>query len=462
MTSTSETRWLRVLAIIPSSAMAFMDQSILPVALPVIQTEFGSSSALLQWTVNSYLLAIAVFVLMGGKLADRIGHRQAFLLGMVVFAFFSALCSLSPNVEYLIAARAFQGIGAAIMFPAQISLIAMSFPPSARGRATGIVVSMGSAFLVLGPMIGGLLTEWLSWRWIFWINLPIAAVGILLSLFLLPATPARPSKIDLLGFGYFTVFASFLTLIFMQGQDWGWRSDKILGSALLVIITLILLIKREKATAHPFLKLELFKYPVFSAINVSIAITQIILMITVFRTIYTEEILGYTPTQTGLIVSLSSFPVLFFSYIGGVLTDKVSPKLPIVLGYIFIIISFFWLGFAPTPPLVSYFCAQLLFAMGIPFILTPSYSMTMGAIPADQLGNAFGMVSTLRNLAATIGLALIYLFIDLEKNRLIANVGPRMAEIISFSSIHFLLGALMIIAFITAFFFHQKKTLNQK
>ncbi len=254
MAEATKIEWLRVAAIVPSTAMVFMDQSILPVALPSIQAEFSALNTPLQWTVNSYLLAMAVFTLIGGTLADRIGHRKMYLCGMVLFAAFSALCSLSPSVDFLVMARALQGFGAAIMVPSQTALVASSFPPSARGRATGIVVSVGSAFLVIGPWIGGVLIEALSWRWIFWINLPIAVVGILLAFFILPRIPGRDLKIDWFGFMYFAVFAIFSTLFFMQGQDWGWFSVKIIFSAALTLISIFLLIRRDRRAKHPFLQ----------------------------------------------------------------------------------------------------------------------------------------------------------------------------------------------------------------
>lgn len=460
MSDSLKTRWLRIGAIIPSSALAFMDQSILPVALPVIGEEWNIQGGSLQWTVNAYLLAMAVFILIGGKWGDRVGHRRAYLWGIALFALSSALCGLSPNLPCLIAARALQGLGAALIFPAQTSLIATSFPPAFRGQATGIIISIGSTFLILGPVIGGFLTEALSWHWIFWINLPIAALGILLTLAILPATPGHPEKTDLWGFLYFGIFATLLTLFFMQGPDWGWRSGPIALCALFCLVSLILLFRREKMAKHPFLQLALFKRPLFAAINVSIAITQFILMITVFRTIYTEEILGYTPFQAGLILSVSASPVLFFSYIAGFLADKISPKLPIVLGYLSLIFSFFWFGWIPTPSLTSYFVASLLFGMGIPLIFTPSYSMAMSAIPREQLGGAFGMIATVRMFAGTIGLALIFVFVNAEQARRLPRGGERLAEIGSFSAVHFLLGTLLIVAFLTAFFFQRRKSVH--
>jgi EmrB/QacA subfamily drug resistance transporter len=460
--TTSETRWLRVVAIAPAVAMSFMDQSILPVALPTIQQEFGAADAPLQWTVNVYLLTTSVFILLGGKFGDRYGHRKTYLAGLILFGLFSALCSLSSNVWFLIAARALQGLGAAIMFPSQTSLIAMSFPPHSRGRATGIVVSIGALFAVLGPLIGGFLTEHLSWHWIFWINMPITIAGVILSLWLLPETPVKKEgKIDRFGFVYFALFATAITMVFMQAPDWGWGSFKILFCLALSLLSLLFLFKREKKAAHPFLEITLFKRPIFAAINMTIAITQFIMMISVFRTIYTEEILGYSPTETGLITSLSCLPLLFASYLAGFLADKISPKLPIGLGYLFIVSSFFWLGANPTPSLHGYFIALLIFGIGIPFIFTPSYTVAMSTLPPAKFGVAFGLIATLRTFAGTMGLSLIYLLVKWVQSVRLVQEGARSAEISSFSFIHYFLGISMIGAFLFSFFTHRRKAAHQ-
>lgn len=450
-------KWLGLIAVIPGIAMAFMDQSILPVALPVIQKQFQASSVALQWSVNAYLLSIAIFVLAGGKIGDQIGHRKTFLIGISIFVFFSALCGISPNIETLVAARTFQGLGAALMYPAQTALLASLFPPQERGRANGFIVSIGSLFLIAGPMIGGYLTESLTWRWIFYINVPIAVIGIILALWFLPCSHPGKGKIDTLGFIYFAICSTTATIFFMQVQEWGFLSPKSLICVVAAILFLCLTIIRESKAAHPFLDLSLFKQPVYSAININIFFTQFILMIVVFRTIYIEEVLGFSPTQTGLITSVSSLPVFFFSFIGGYLTDKVNPKLPIALGYILLVFSFFWLAIFSTPTLPGLFLALLAFGIGIPLVFTPSYTTAMSAVPPQKMGLAFGMVSTLRNLAATIGLALIGLFVAQFEKSSPSVLGPKQSEIASFSAIHLLLGVLMVIAFIFAFAFHNRK-----
>lgn len=451
-------KWLGFFALIPGLAMTFLDQTILPVALPTIQRELGASDLYLQWSVNAYLLVIAMFVLVGGKLSDRIGHQKICLLGIICFAFSSALCGLSSNVGILIGARALQGIGASLLFPSQTALLNLIVPSSERGRMIGLNVSIGSIFLMLGPLIGGYLTEMISWRWIFWVNLPIAAIGLILIKLYLPNPKPGHEKIDVRGFSYFALGCWSLVTVLMQGQIWGWLSLKTGVLLIFSIVNWLLLIRREKRSPYPFLDLGLFKHSTFASINVSISIIQFILMITVFRAIYFQENLGYSPSQTGLLTFFSTAPVLFLSPVGGYLSDKISPKLPIAIGYVSLILSFFGLGFFSTPHLTGLMTCLLLFGIGIPMIFTPSYSSAMGSVPPQKIGVAFGMVATLRNFAATFGLALIGLLINIvEKNRLSSHSTSE-AQITAFSVVHFVLGFLLIGAFATAFAFYRRKS----
>lgn len=451
-------KWLGLLAILPAQGMIFMDQTILPVALPTIQREFGASDISLQWCVNSYLLLMTMFSLAGGKIGDRLGHRRGFLIGLLCFTLASIFCALSTSVNALIFSRAAQGLGAALMIPTVIALFSSLFSPHERGKATGINSSIGSLFMILGPLIGGYFTESFSWRWIFWINVPIALLGGILSLRLLPSPSSSKTKIDGFGLTYFALCSAGAVIFFMQGEKWGWFSSSSLISISITLASLFFLVRREKKTSHPFMDLSLFRRPVYAAINISISITAFILMISVFRAIYFQTTLAYTPSQAGFITFLSCLPVLFFSLIGGYLSDKVSPKLPIALGYVLIIYSFFWLGFFPTPSLTSLLVSTMIFGMGIPLIFTPSYSAAMKDLPPQKLGVAFGMVTTLRSLASTMGIALIGAFMTIFKESRVETLGERSAEIYSFSAIHFVLAFLMILAFAAAFILHRRKS----
>ena len=414
-------KWLGLSALVPALGMIFLDYTILPVALPTIRTLLGGGETELQWTVNAYLLVIAVLVLAGGKLCDRIGHRRAFILGMLVFAAASALCGLSPNILWLIGARALQGIGAALIFPSTTALLMSLFPPSERGQANGINVSVSSLFLILGPLIGGYFVENVSWKWIFWVNPPLALIGILLVVLFIPISPKGEGKIDLWGFLAFAICSSSFVTGFMQAREWGWASLPILSLFGICFLSGILLIWREKKAEHPFLDLSLFKHPVFKAVNISVFATQFILMITVFRAIFFQEALDWSAMQTGVVSFISTIPVLFVSPIGGLLSDRFGPKIPIAIGYACLIFSFFWLPFFVQSPVWVILIGLSAMGFGIPLVLTPSYASAMGAVPPKKAGSAFGTISTMRTLGSAIGVAMIGSFIDNVQYRAFKN-----------------------------------------
>ena len=453
-----KTSWKKFSALIPVTALTFLDQTIVPVALPAIQQQMDGSNTSLQWCVNAYLLAIAVFVLISGKLSDRIGHKNALIWGVSGFILFSTLCGLSDRIWVLIGARALQGLSAAFMLPAQTAMIGHIFPPERRGRATGMIVSVGSLFLILGPLVGGYLTQAISWRWIFWINWPIGVFGLWLIFKFLPVSEPGKGKIDLWGFAFFAIGTSSLTIMFMQVADWGWVSSKMLLSSCLALVSFFLLFKREKITAHPFLDLTLFKRPLFAAINISVFTIQFIIMITVFRTLYFQDVLNYSPFQTGLITFASSSPILFMAPLAGFLSDRFNPRLPIACGYLLLIFSFFYLAFLSTSSLPSLMIALFAFSIGIPFIFTPSFSSAIASVPKQKTGVAMGMIITLRMLGGTIGLALIHLFVSMVQGIHLEVEGKRLAEISSFSWVHFVLGFILIIAFAITFVFHSRKS----
>lgn len=454
---TTEKTWKKFLALVPVVALNFMDQTILPVALPAIRNEMGASSTELQWSVNAYLLAIAIFVLVSGKLSDRIGHKKALIIGISGFVFFSTLCGLSQNIWMLIISRAFQGLSAAFMFPSQTAMIARIFPPEKRGKATGMIVSIGSLFFILGPLVGGYLTQAASWRWIFWINWPIGIVGLWLIYRFLPSSERAEGKIDFFGFCFFALGIGSLTSLLMQVAQWGWASSGSVILALLSCLSTVLLVYREKKARHPFLDLTLFKYPAYTAINISVSTIQFILMITVFRTLYFQQVLEYTPFQTGGIMFISSLPMLFMAPLAGFLSDRFGHIFPVFCGYVILIGSFFWFAFFDVPTLLELLVALLAFSVGVSFIFTPSYSSAIASVPSRKAGVAMGMIITLRMLSGTIGLALIHLFMALVEGYHLQDKGKRMAEIMSFSAVHFVLGSFLVVACIMTLTLHSKK-----
>lgn len=454
-------KWLGFSAFVPAVALGFMEQSILLVALPTMQGDLNATNLELQWCVNAYLLAIAIFVLISGKIGDRIGHRSALWWGIVGFALSSLVCGASQNPALFIVARAFQGLSAALMFPSQTAMIPRLFPPEQRGQANGMIVSIGSLFLIIGPLIGGYLTEHLSWRWIFWINIPIAGVGLYLIRAFLPKVEPTKSRIDFPGFIYFAISIGALTTCLMEAANWGWESVVTWSLMAVAVLFAFFLLSRERKAPHPFLELTLFKKPLFAAININVAIVQFIMMVSVIRSIYFQDILRYTPAQTGWMIFASACPVFFMSTISGWLSDRFSPKLPIAIGYVALIISFVWFGFSPTPGLVSLLIALIVFGIGLPSILTPSFASAMSAVPLEKTGVAFGVILTLRMLGGAVGLALINLFVSGVQHSQMEKMGLEEASIFTFSRVHFALALLILLAFAATFVLYKRKSAHQ-
>ena len=496
-------KWWGLLALMPAQAMIFVDQTVLPVALPTIQKQFQASQIQLQWSINAYLLVTAILVLAGGKMGDWIGHRRAFSWGTLIFAIASAICGLAPDATWLIGARALQGIGAALLMPALTALIMSLFPAGERGKAIGINVSVGSIFLILGPLIGGYLTQTFSWRWIFWINLPIAILGLFLVFLFIPRTESQKPKIDMKGFIYFVIGSSSLVIFLMQGEEWGWISLKNTLFFISFLIGTTLLLWREKTALHPFIDLKLFKHPTFRAANISAFAIKFMMMIMVFRAIFFQDILGWSPIQTGFITVLSSCPVLFLSPLGGFLSDKFGPKIPITVGFLLLIFSFIWIPLFVHSSVVNICIGLIAFGCGIPLVLTPSYASAMTAIPPEKAGSAQGTIATIRTLSSTLGVAVIGAFIEavqLKSLESLAHKNPitegiatsffdsiviggqkakeallqvtseqselilryfKESEVVGFVSAHFALALLLIIAFVVVFTIHHRKSKHQ-
>jgi EmrB/QacA subfamily drug resistance transporter len=450
---------LSFVSILCGIILNYLDQSILPIALPTIGKEFGATSTLIQWVVNGYTLLFACLVLLGGKIGDAIGPKNGFLIGIALFAFFSVMCGFSPNISWLIGARTLQALGASLMFPAQATLLSHLFPVHQQGRVTGLLVTLGMMVGFLGPFIGGLLTQLISWRAIFWINIPITLFGFLLGYFALPQIELIKRPIDWKGFAYFILTICPVTILLMQVHDWSGHTflEKNLPFLVCSLISVIFLVRRTLTTEHPFFDFKLLKYPAYSAILFSVCITKFIMMISIFQTIYCETVLNYTQIETGMLFTCSFLPSLVFSSVGGYLTDKFSPKLPISIGYILVLFSLFWLAFHSTPSLFDLLLSLIIYGMGLPLILTPSHSLALSCIPKDKVSIGTGMIVSLRMTAASFGLAMIHLFTTTIQRIETPILGVQGAMTKSFSSIHLCLALLCAATFVFTYLLHNKQ-----
>lgn len=478
-------KWLGLLSLMPAMGMVFVDQAVLPVALPTIQSHLGGGASEVWWAINSYLLVSAVLLLTGGKIGDRIGYRKTYLWGLVVFAIASALCGISPSMIWLIVARALQGLGAALLIPSMSPLVMSLFPQNERGKAIGVNVSISSLFLILAPLIGGYFAQDLSWRWIFYINLPLAVLGIILVNIYLEDSPKGTQKFDPWGFIFFALWSFSLITLIMQESKWDWASFPTITLLTLCIVSAISLFLREKKSPHPFIDLSLFRHPIFKAVNISIFATQFVLMASIYRAIFFQETLGWSPIKSGSILCITSLPVLFMSPIGGWLADRFGSKTPLFSGFALLSLSFFWLGLFIQGPLWVVLIGLFAFGLGVPMIFTPAYSSAMGAVPPKKAGLAFGVLATTRAFAASLGVAVIgALALDLHIRSFLSLASPsgtdpallqkialgqranapaafqkllKESQLNAFFDIHLLIGFSLLIAFALVAFLYKRK-----
>ncbi|MDX8430589.1 MAG: MFS transporter [Candidatus Algichlamydia australiensis] len=399
---------LSLIAIATATSMVFLDVTIIPVALPTIVKELRISQTDAQWIINSYLLAVATLVFVGGKLGDFWGHRKILCIGLLVFAIASAIGGMATSGHWLIISRSIQGVGGAMMGPAALSLIIDTFPEHLRGRYLGIVVGFSSLFLTLGPFIGGAFTQFFSWRWLFWINLPIAITGTTLALIFIPRSKRVKVSFDLIG--TFTFCGALITLVLalMQGKSWGWTSRGVIALfGLSLLFTSILVITELKAK-KPFFDRKLFSIRRFCGGNLVILLTQFLLTMTIFWAIYFQETLDYTPMQAGSMTLFATFPLLIFAPMAGHLVDRFGPRLPMAIGFILMTFGLIWFFFFLNQGEALLIVPSLLtFGAGIALVMTPNSTATLSSVPEGKRGEASGIYNTMRYVGATLGVAVL-------------------------------------------------------
>lgn len=389
-------------------SMVFLNTTLLPIALPTIERELLVSQVTLQWIINSYLLSTAVFVIAGGRMGDLFGHRRFFCMGMIVYACASISGGLAQAGWWLVMSRAIQGMGGAMMSPAAMSILIDAFPLKQRGKAVGIMVAIGSLFLSIGPFIGGLFTELLSWRWSFWCNLPIAIVGISMTMKSVPKSEKLDEKFDFIGFITTSIGLFCLILALMQGKSWGWGSPLILALFFFAVAFILAARFLDRFAQEPFFDFNLFKKPIFIGGTILIFCSQFILMITVFWPIFFQKVLGFSPIDAGLYTALATIPLLIVAPLSGTINDHFGPRIPIMIGFTLTIFCFIWFFiFSRFHNIYLMIPALLAFGSGIAFVMTPASTTTIGSVPKNKTGVATGMYNMIRFTGATIGVAIM-------------------------------------------------------
>jgi EmrB/QacA subfamily drug resistance transporter len=402
-------KWWVLVAMGAILGVILLDETVVGVALPTVQRDLGMSEVASHWVVNVYMLVLAAFAAAAGKSGDIVGHKTVVFAGLLIFGLASLACGFAQSGAWLIAARGAQGIGAAIIFPTSLAMITIAFPEHQRGLALGIFGAIGTVFLALGPLVGGFLTDVLSWRWIFWINPPIVlAIGLIVAMtWIEPPRTGASERIDWTGL--VLLVSGLFSVIFatMQGPEWGWSSPLVapllaVGALLLCAFVII-----ERRTTAPLIEVTLFANPTFSACNLAILSAQFTKMaVFVFGALYLQDALDMTPLMAGLALLPTVAPQPFTAPLAGQAADRYGARWPTLGGLALMFVGLAWTGLAM--PWNSYwliFPGLLLWGLSMAFLFVPPQRAVMSSVPASEQGQAGGIAMSSQLLGATVGMA---------------------------------------------------------
>jgi EmrB/QacA subfamily drug resistance transporter len=410
--SGGQPRNLILAAMIFAVAMTFIDQTIVSIAAPEIRKELGLSSTGVQWAVNAYLLSLAALFAFGGRVADTVGHRKMVTLGVIVFAGSSAMCGLTPKGSlaeaWIVTFRVIQGAGGAIMFPATLAIVVQTFALRERGRALAIFFGIAGGLTAIGPILGGYLTQW-TWRAIFWVNIPVAIIALILILISKPQTVHRPARMDYRGLVLIAAGVALSVFGFQQSAIWGW-SDPATGAciaggaALLVAFYFV-----EVRTSSPLIEVSIFRIRPFLVENLVLGITMLVFIpVFFFASEYAQISLAKTPSEAGLVLLYFFIGFVVAAQIGGRMLDRVGAKRPVVIGCVLGAVGFWlWGGKVTRLDFSSQEIDIILAGAGMGFMLGPASTDAVNRASRLSYGEATGITQTVRNYAASLGLAIL-------------------------------------------------------
>jgi EmrB/QacA subfamily drug resistance transporter len=390
--------------------MIALDTTVVATVLSTIRRELGASVETLEWTVNAYVLSFGVLLLTGAALGDRFGRRRMFVIGLAVFAAASAACALSPNIGTLIAARAVQGGGAALVLPLAMTQLSAAFPAERRGKALGVFTGVAGLATFSGPFVGGAVAQGLAWQWVFWLNIPIgvAIIG------LVPATVAETfgpnTRLDFGGVVLATGAALGLVWGLVRGNSAGWYSVEVVASLLAGALLVIGFVGWEGRTGAPMLPMRLFRVRAFSTANAA----NFCLIGSMYGALflmaqYLQTALGYQPLAAGLRLMPWTGLLMICAPIAGTFADRLGERPFLAGGLVLQAAGLLWLALvaAPALPYPRMFAPLVLSGLGISMALPAAQKAVVGAVRADEIGQASGAFNALRQIGGAFGIAAI-------------------------------------------------------
>jgi EmrB/QacA subfamily drug resistance transporter len=404
-------KWWTLAAVSFGLFMIMLDNTVVNVALPSMQSDLKLGISELEWVVTGYALTFGAFMLSGGKLADRYGRRLIFVVGLVIFTASSLVCALSPNATWLIGARVVQGIGAALMNPATLSIITATFPPRQRGTAIGIWAGVSAMALAIGPLVGGLLTQHINWSWVFYINVPIGIVAIAAAFLFIDESrdTSHEQKLDLLGLSTSAVGLLALTYALIEANQYGWTSGRILGAFAVAAVLLPAFVLLERHQRLPMLDLSLFKNSTFSGANGAMLLVGLAMFgVFFYVSLYMQQVLRFSPVQAGATFLPMTLLVILIAPQAGRLTDKIGARWLVGAGLTCVSISLLLYTRLGASSTFWTILPGLIFGgIGMAGAMTPATAAAMSAVSVDKAGVGSAVLNSMRQVGGSLGIAIM-------------------------------------------------------
>jgi len=399
-------------AMVFAVAMTFIDQTIVAIAVPSLQKDLSLSATGSQWIINGYLLALSALFAFGGKLGDVLGRRRMVVIGVIGFAVASACCGLTPTGSiaqaWIIAFRVLQGATAALMFPAAVGIVVASFPLRERGRAMAVFFGISGGLTAIGPIAGGYLTQW-TWRAIFWINIPVAIIALVLIWLSKPENARRPAKLDYRGTVLVTLAMGLTVLGLQQSSTWGWGSPATWACLIAGVVLMAVFVLWELSTPDPLLRLQIFADRGFACENAVLALMSVVFIpFFFFGSYYAQVSLRKSASEAGVYLLYFFVGFVILAQVGGRILDKRGARPAVLLGSALGAVGFYLLAGKLTDLSLS---AQSLYVAlaggGLGLMLGVASTDAVNRAPSGSYSEVTGITQTARNFGASLGLAVL-------------------------------------------------------
>jgi EmrB/QacA subfamily drug resistance transporter len=410
-TDTNSKRRIWTLAIVSIGLfMVVLDNLVVNVALPSIHRELGASIQALEWTVNAYVLAYAVLLLTGAALGDRLGRKRMFISGIALFTASSAAAALAPSIDILIAARALQGVGAAIVTPLTLTLLADAFPPAQRGIALGVWSGISGVAVALGPLVGGAVVQAASWHWIFWINVPIGIALVPTAAAYLTESHGTAKRFDLTGLALASTGLFGVIYGLVRSQSQGWGSTEILAALTIGALLVVAFVVHELRTREPMLPMRFFANRTFAVTNaVSLAMYFGMFGSIFFLSQFLQNVLHNSPLQAGVKLLVWTGATMVVSPLSGVLSERYGSRPFMIAGLSLQAAALGWLATLASvdQSYTSMIAPFVLAGSGMAMVFAPAANAILSAVRTEETGQASGATNAIRELGGVLGIAVL-------------------------------------------------------